>query len=157
MSNEKQLAYQSALMILMPEAEALVRTFREQYDPSAKVGVPAHITLNYPFQPANSRSPQAIYDALGELFFGFPVFHCTLREIRRFPQVIYLAPEPDHPFKTLIQAIVDQYPESPPYEGKFAEAIPHLTIAQLSDETQLADIGHNFEIAIILYHRNGIS
>ena len=38
-----------ALVVLVPEAEASVGRLRQRYDPSAAVGMPAHITLNYPF------------------------------------------------------------------------------------------------------------
>ena len=44
---------ESALVALVPEAECLVKTFRDRYDPSAALGVPAHITLLYPFKPAD--------------------------------------------------------------------------------------------------------
>jgi len=44
------LPVESSLMIVVPEAERLVKPFREKYDPSAAVGVPAHITLLYPFK-----------------------------------------------------------------------------------------------------------
>ena len=40
----------SALAILVSEAEELVQSFRDRYDPSAKVGIPAHINLLYPFE-----------------------------------------------------------------------------------------------------------
>ena len=39
---------ESALVVLVPEAERLVKPFCERYDPSAAAGVPAHITLLYP-------------------------------------------------------------------------------------------------------------
>jgi hypothetical protein len=35
-------------MGLVPEAESLVKPFRERYDPSAAVGVPAHISTGSP-------------------------------------------------------------------------------------------------------------
>jgi hypothetical protein len=35
----------TALVILVPEAEALVSSFRNKHDPSAADGMPAHITL----------------------------------------------------------------------------------------------------------------
>ena len=41
---------ESALVVLVPEAEAIAKPFRDQYDPSAAAGVPAHITLLYPFK-----------------------------------------------------------------------------------------------------------
>jgi hypothetical protein len=40
----------TALVILVPEAEALVKAFRERYDPSAAEGMPAHVTVLYPFK-----------------------------------------------------------------------------------------------------------
>ena len=42
---------ESGLVVLVPQAEALVKPFRDRYDPSAATGVPAHITLLYPFKP----------------------------------------------------------------------------------------------------------
>ena len=42
---------ESALVIVVPEAEPLVSDWRAQYDWSAQRGVPAHITLLYPFAP----------------------------------------------------------------------------------------------------------
>jgi len=41
---------ESTLSILVPEAEGLVGSFRVRYDPAAKDGMPAHITLLYPFK-----------------------------------------------------------------------------------------------------------
>jgi hypothetical protein len=41
----------SALVVLVLEAEASVKPFRDRHDPSAAAGMPAHITLLYPFKP----------------------------------------------------------------------------------------------------------
>jgi hypothetical protein len=40
----------TALIILVPEAEALVKEFRDKYDHSAAEGMPAHVTVLYPFK-----------------------------------------------------------------------------------------------------------
>jgi len=45
------MSIESALMVLVPEDELLVKPFRDRYDPSAADGVPAHVTLLYPFKP----------------------------------------------------------------------------------------------------------
>jgi hypothetical protein len=45
---------ESALVVLVPEAEAATKPFRDQYDPAAAARVPAHITLLYPFNLAAS-------------------------------------------------------------------------------------------------------
>ena len=40
---------ESALAVYVPEAEKYVSGLREKFDPSARLGAPAHITLVYPF------------------------------------------------------------------------------------------------------------
>ena len=52
--------------------------------------------------------------------------------------MIYLAPEPDEPFRRLTLAIWNGWPQTPPYGGRYSEIIPHLTVAQVGDE-QLCD------------------
>jgi hypothetical protein len=131
---------ESALVILAPEAEALVRSFRDQYDPSAAEGMPAHITVLYPFKPPYELTPSSL-TALQSLFTRFSPFAFSLVELRRFPDVLYLAPTPEEPFKELTRVVVEHFPETPPYGGAFAEIIPHLTVAQLADQARLNDLG----------------
>ena len=133
-----------ALVVLVPEAEFLVKAFRDRYDPSAVAGVPAHITLLYPF-----RSPgeidQAMLDDLRGCFQGFASFRFSLALIRRFPDgVVYLAPDPDEPFRQLVQAIWDRYPETPPYGGKWLDIVPHLSVAWVKDEQRCDRIADDF-------------
>ena len=113
-------ADESALVVLAPEAEPLVKPFRDRHDPSAALGVAAHITLLYPFLP-----PKQIGDAvLTQLRGGFARFTpitFALKSIRRFPDVLYLAPEPAEPFRELTRAIWSWYPQKPPYSGKWPD------------------------------------
>jgi 2'-5' RNA ligase len=137
---------QSALGVLVPEAEALVKPFRDRYDPSAAEGVPAHITTLVPFKRPETISAEVL-DTLQHLFARFARFTFSLTEVRRFPDVLYLAPMPDTPFKALTQAVTDHFPDTPPYGGAFAEVIPHLTLAQVADAAQLNQIAQDFEQA----------
>jgi len=69
----------------------------------------------------------------------------SLAAIRRFAGgVLYLAPEPDEPFRRLTLAIWERYPKVPPYGGKYSNIVPHLTVAQLADERQLDRIADQF-------------
>lgn len=43
---------ETAVLLRVPEAEPLVREWRAKGDPSAAHGVPAHVTLLYPFVPS---------------------------------------------------------------------------------------------------------
>jgi hypothetical protein len=42
---------ESGFIVRVPEAEPLVHALRERYDESARLGVPAHITVLFPFMP----------------------------------------------------------------------------------------------------------
>jgi 2'-5' RNA ligase len=137
---------QSALGVLVPEAEGLVKPFRDRYDPSAAEGVPAHITTLVPFKPPRTITAEVL-ETLRQLFAQFQPFVFALTETRRFPDVLYLAPVPEAPFQALTQAVVDGFPETPPYGGAFAHVIPHLTVAQAAEPHQLNQIAQAFEQA----------
>jgi 2'-5' RNA ligase len=131
----------SALVVEVPEAEPLVSEWRAKHDWSAQHGVPAHITLLFPFAPTE-KVDDRLHAGLGALFANHPAFSFSLSHVARFPEVAWLAPEPADPFQALIEAIASRYPEYPPYEGIHDEVIPHLTVAEggpeLQDEVEAA-------------------
>jgi 2'-5' RNA ligase len=126
-----------ALSVLVPEAEAFVRSFRAECEGLVDDDIPAHITINVPFVP-DLNSESDLEEALDDLFSGIAAFPFALTEIRRFPNVLYLAPEPEERFRELITAVVNRFPESPPYEGQFDEVVPHLTVVYLEDSEALS-------------------
>jgi 2'-5' RNA ligase len=126
----------TALVILVPESEPLVQSFRQRYDPVAAVGMPAHITLLYPFKHGDQVNDMLL-DELKLLFGSSAPFHFSLVDARRFPGVLYLTPEPAPRFKELTRAIVERYPETPPYGGAFSDTFPHLTVAHGACEEEL--------------------
>jgi 2'-5' RNA ligase len=100
--------------------------------------VPAHITVLYPFLPWQ-RMDDAVRAELKALFATHQAFDLQLSQLRRFPGVLYLAPEPDAGLRALTEAVAGRWPEAPPYAGQFADVVPHLTIAQ-SQEPQVFDL-----------------
>src|SRR5947209_3522636 len=135
----------SALVILVPEAEGLVRSFRDAYDPAAARGMPAHITLLYPFK-STATIDSAVLDALRQCFAGVAPFDFALTKAKRFPnETFYLAVEPEEPFRLLTLAIWRSFPEAPPYGGQYPTIVPHLTIADRQEARQLDEIGHEFD------------
>ena len=132
---------ESALIVEVPEAEPLVRDWRAKHDWSARRGVPAHVTVLYPFVPTE-KFDERLHAELRELFATHPSFPFSLPRVARFPEVAWLAPEPVEPFKSLVDAVASQYPDYPPYEGIHEEVIPHLTVAEggtdLQDEVDAA-------------------
>ena len=124
---------QSALGVTVPEAEPCVKNLRERYDPTAAVGVPAHITVLFPFISPDLLTDSDL-DRTSKTFQRFQPFEFRLEQVNRFPESLYLVPEPNEPFILLTEAIVREFPEYPPYGGKFTEIVPHLTVANRSAE-----------------------
>jgi 2'-5' RNA ligase superfamily protein len=138
-------ASESALVVLAPEAEPIVKAYRDEHDPSAALGVPAHLTVLYPFHPG-SLSPAA-RGQLASLFADCAPFDYQLTELRRFPGTLYLAPEPAEPFRLLTRRVTQVFPNYPPYRGRYSDIIPHLTVAQLEDEARLETVAAHFQVA----------
>jgi 2'-5' RNA ligase len=126
-------AGQSGLIVRVPEAEPAVRAWRDRLDPPARAGVPAHVTVLFPFLDA-SRIDKDVCDAIGKVIGRHQPFEVRFDRCGRFPGVLYLAPEPDAHFRRLTEAIAERWPECPPFGGQFDDVVPHLTVAQGQDE-----------------------
>lgn len=126
---------ETALVITVSEAEPLVSEWRAQHDWSAQRGVPAHITLLYPFAPTE-RVDDELLSRLRGLFGSEAAIAFELPRVARFPEVAWLAPEPSEPFKILTDLIAARFPDYPPYEGAHDVVIPHLTVAEGGAELQ---------------------
>jgi 2'-5' RNA ligase len=139
-------APESALAVLVPETEGLVGAFRELHDPSAAVGIPAHITVLYPFKPPREITTATI-ESLEEIFSEVNQFDVCFGEWRTLRQVLCLAPVPDEPLRRMTEKVYARFPETPPYEGQFAEIIPHLTVAQDDNPDRLREVTGEFDRA----------
>jgi 2'-5' RNA ligase len=111
----------------VPEAEALVGAWRAAHDPTARAGVPAHITLVVPWVPPE-QIKQDHFEELEELLGHQKPFDYSLAAVRWFGRrVLWLAPSPAAPFKHLTMLLAEHF-ETPPWQGEFPEVIPHLTV-----------------------------
>jgi 2'-5' RNA ligase len=118
---------QSALLIPVPEAEALVGAWRALHDPSARRGVPAHVTLVVPWV-APEQIKQEHLDELSELLTEQKPFEYSLEEVSWFGErVLWLGPSPADPFKRLTALLANHF-DTPPWQGEFADVVPHLTV-----------------------------
>jgi hypothetical protein len=134
---------ESALIVAVPEVEALVAPFRARHDPAAAKGVPAHVTVLYPFLAPERITPSIVL-SLAELFAALPELRVSFTEVRRFPEALYLAPEPAEPLRRVTERVFARFPETPPYEGRFADVIPHLTVAHAEEPSLLEAIAAEF-------------
>ncbi len=124
-------AVETAILLRVPEAEPLVGRWRQRGDSSAALGVPAHVTLLYPFVP---EPDEGVIEELRWMFRGVDAFELTFSAIGQFPQVVYLAPEQGEQCQQLTAALARRWPDCPPYGGEFDEVVPHLTVVDSEDE-----------------------
>ena len=106
-----------------------LQRLRRHDDFAANVGVPAHVTLLFPFMPAAALRPP-VRRALAEIAETVEPFDVRFAAVGRFPGVVYLVPEPGQTFTALTDAIAARFPEYQPYEGAFDVVIPHLTLVE---------------------------
>ncbi|GAA4555512.1 2'-5' RNA ligase family protein [Planotetraspora kaengkrachanensis] len=125
---------ETALVANVPEAEPLVRRWRQH-----EIGIMAHVTILGPFLHV-SRIDEDVRRDLRHLFSRHAAIEASFARIGHFPGVIYLAPEPASAFVELTQAVVERWPETPPYGGKFEKIVPHLSVAHgaPADEAEIS-------------------
>lgn len=123
---------ESAFAVNVPEAEPYVRGLRDRLDASARLGVPAHVTVLYPFMSPERIDAGVLESVKLALAPALP-FRYRLARVGRFPGVVYLAPEPAGPFVELTRSLIRRFPKYPPYAGQYDAIVPHLTVAQADD------------------------
>jgi hypothetical protein len=115
---------QSVVLVPFPEVAEFVEPWMERTCVNSKPsrGIPAHVTLLYP-------SPGDV-DGIARVLEGVAAFDVVFEETARFAEILYLVPKPQDRFAQMTQALVRRFPDWPPYGGKFAGILPHLTVAQ---------------------------
>jgi 2'-5' RNA ligase len=124
-------APRGGLIVPFLAAEALIEPLLERYLPVWNLGVPAHVTLLFPF-PTSDQLDQAALADLTSLFAARPAITATLVDVGLFPDMVYLAPEPRDWFVGLTQALSARFGLLP-YGGQHPEIVPHLSIARQTD------------------------
>ena len=93
--------------------------------------MPPHVTLLYPF--ADDDAVGSLLPDVAGVFARFAPFEASFAEVRRWPETLYLEPEPADAFVALTEALVAAFPEYLPYGGAHDEIVPHLTVAHGDD------------------------
>lgn len=119
---------ESAVVVPLLEAQEAVGSWRAALDRSAGWGVPPHVTVLYPFIPPK-RIDDGVLADLAKAVKSVPAFDVVLARPAWFGDaVLWLAPEPDRPFRALTAAVFARFPDHPPYGGAHADVVPHLTV-----------------------------
>lgn len=119
---------QSALIVPVPETEPVVGGLRAELDHNAAKGVPAHVTVLFPFLPPADLT-EDVRSTLREIFATQSPFAVDFTEVRWFGNATaWLAPEPSMGFRQLTTAVWNCFPDTPPYAGEHDGDHPHLTL-----------------------------
>ena len=115
------MSLRTALVLLLPEPR--LEELRARFDPvGTAAGIPLHITLLIPFG--------AQEEGVAELFARWSPLRFSLARVETFPDVVWLAPEPDEELRGRILELYARYPQHPPYDGEFPDPIPHATVGK---------------------------
>ncbi|TCC62255.1 2'-5' RNA ligase family protein [Kribbella pittospori] len=130
----------SAVVVAVPAAEVAVAAHRARFDPAAAWGVPAHVTVLYPFLPP-SELDEDVLRALAEAVRTVPRFTAEWNATGWFDEdVLWLAPDPADSFRALTLAVFRAFPEFPPYGGEFQDLMPHLTVAHAGTRAEMREV-----------------
>ncbi|MET8682849.1 2'-5' RNA ligase family protein [Streptomyces sp. NPDC004732] len=125
----------TAVVIVLPDATPLLDAAR-RIDPAlVRPGLPAHVSLLYPFVPESALTDQD-EEGVRSLAARFPAADLLLEEVVTAPGFVAVAVPG-------LQAIVDafhaQWPELRPYNGRFgARPAAHVTVAMGPDDPTAA-------------------
>jgi 2'-5' RNA ligase len=128
---------ETALVVVLPELEPLIGGLRRRYTGDGARGMPPHVTLIYPFWDTSAVEERL--ESVARVLGAFAPFEIELCETARFPDLVYLRPQPSAPFVAMTEALAEAFPEFAPYGGEFDEIVPHATVAQ-GDEKTLAAV-----------------
>jgi 2'-5' RNA ligase len=137
---------ETALALLVAEADEVVRPWRLAYDPSTTLGVPAHITVLGPFIPEPELT-KATYDTLASIGARTAPLALSFERLGRFPHVLWLDPTAAACLP-LFQAVHGQWPDLPPYGDAALPVVPHLTITRTADEPTMDHVAAQVRAAL---------
>ena len=132
-------APETGLIVPVPEMEDFIQTWRDKVDAVPPVGVPAHVTLLYPFLSPDKclrNSPKVT-----SFFSEVEPFEFELTSVGWFDRrVVFLSPEPVGPFNALTEQLLGRWTECLPYGGKHGKNVPHLTIGIDGEEHEMEQL-----------------
>lgn len=91
-------------------------------------GVPAHVTLLWPFAAEDALGPELVAQ-VAAIVARHPALDVTLASGERFPDTLYASVEPDPPIRALQAELAAAFPTLPLYDGEFGFT-PHVSVVE---------------------------
>lgn len=118
---------ETGLVLAVPALQGFVERHRYPSDMTGSLGIPAHVTVLYPW--VHGPLEDGVLDRCAQVVSDVGPVRMTFRRVATFPQgVVYLVPEPEDRLRELTQLLVQAYPDCVPYGGEFPDPQPHLTV-----------------------------
>lgn len=137
MVDATQMDAETGLVVEVPGADRVLGEWRKRLDPFAALGVPAHVTVLFPFL-ASTEIDQRIAEDLAAAIATQPAFDYNFDRLGWFgDEVLWLAPSDPEPFTRLTDAVLELFPHCLPYGGAYDEIVPHLTLGHKCDPADL--------------------
>lgn len=124
----------TVLAVAVEPLQDYVRARTAHYDAAYLSSDPtfgqAHVTLLAPWVRRPSRSE---LDRVAAVLAGHRAFDVVLADVRVFPDgIVHARTHPDLPLRALTGSLATEFPEHPPYGGRFGEdVVPHVTLDAL--------------------------
>ena len=115
-------------LIIPVHLPAPLEDLRRLAVPDARLGLPAHATLLYPFAP-RAELDDDLLGRVAAIVSAHDVFAFRLAGRGTWPNTLYASVEPGLPFRSLHEDLAAAFPAFPVYRGAFAFT-PHVTIAE---------------------------
>jgi 2'-5' RNA ligase len=104
-------------------------TLRRRWDRAALAGAQPHVTILYPFLPAEALGPD-VRRELAAIAGAIAPFEVRFDRLRRWDDLVWVEPADPRPFEGLTRLVVTRWPAYPPYGGLFDEVLVHLTVVE---------------------------
>jgi 2'-5' RNA ligase len=144
----------SVLAVPVPALDTVIRERTAAYDASFVSTDPnfihAHITLLAPWASKPTAADLAHVEHIAQ---AVGPFEMKLSQLGEFADgIIHLRPEPDVQLRELASRLATAFPQFPPYGGRYADVIPHLTLDRRSATVTRASvrdsIGHLLPLTV---------
>jgi hypothetical protein len=131
----------TAVVIPVPSLDPVLDAVAARWPGAVRSGIPAHVTVLYPFVPSGVGLTDRAVERCRELCAGAGPFRVTFERAVVGPAIVSTAPVPAGPVVALARSFSMEWPEFPPYGGRFGPAPdPHVTLALGVDPVRNAEI-----------------
>jgi 2'-5' RNA ligase len=126
------------VIVRVPEVEPYVSKLRERFDPAARRGLGAHVTLLHAALPAGGIDP-SMSASVAAIASAVTPYTFTVTRVARFATTLYLAVEPAEPFVSLHRSLAALAPAAPSADRLRRDFVPHISVVRRSSAAALAD------------------